>query len=30
MSEGSPLKVHVTGAYGLIGNLTYRHLSGKG
>ena len=29
MSEGRPLKVHVTGAYGLIGNLTYRHLSGK-
>ena len=29
MSEGRPLKVHVTGAYGLIGNLTYRHLSSK-
>jgi len=29
MSEGLPLKVHVTGAYGLIGNLTYRHLQSK-
>ena len=29
MSEGTPLKVHVTGAYGLIGNLTYRYLNMK-
>lgn len=29
MGEGRALKVHVTGAYGLIGNLTYRYLSAK-
>lgn len=27
MSTANPLKVHITGVYGLIGNLTYRHLS---
>src|SRR4051812_20650282 len=26
MSTASPLKVHVTGVYGLIGNLAYQHL----
>ena len=30
MTTGSPLKVHVTGVYGLIGNLVYRHLSEQG
>ncbi len=29
MRKGRPLKVHVTGVYGLIGNLTYRHLSAQ-
>ena len=27
MTETAPLKVHITGVYGLIGNLVYRHLS---
>ena len=27
--SGEPLKVHVTGVYGLIGNLVYKHLSTK-
>ncbi|SVC05588.1 uncharacterized protein METZ01_LOCUS258442, partial [marine metagenome] len=27
MSQNAPLKVHITGVYGLIGNLVYRHLS---
>lgn len=26
MSQPAPLKVHITGVYGLIGNLVYRHL----
>ena len=29
MNKENSLKVHVTGAYGLIGNLAYSHLSGK-
>jgi nucleoside-diphosphate-sugar epimerase len=29
MTQETPLKVHVTGAYGLIGNLVYRHLSAQ-
>lgn len=29
MTAEKPLKVHVTGVYGLIGNLTYRHLSAQ-
>ena len=29
MTEEKPLKVHVTGVYGLIGNLVYRHLSAQ-
>ena len=27
MTQTAPLKVHITGVYGLIGNLVYRHLS---
>jgi len=27
MTQVAPLKVHITGVYGLIGNLVYRHLS---
>jgi NAD+ dependent glucose-6-phosphate dehydrogenase len=27
MTQAAPLKVHITGVYGLIGNLVYRHLS---
>ncbi len=27
MTQPAPLKVHITGVYGLIGNLVYRHLS---
>jgi NAD+ dependent glucose-6-phosphate dehydrogenase len=30
MAENKPLKVHITGVYGLIGNLVYRHLSEQG
>ena len=29
MPTESPLKVHVTGVYGLIGNLVYQHLSAQ-
>ena len=29
MTETTQLKVHITGVYGLIGNLVYRHLSGQ-
>ena len=29
MSTTQPLKVHITGVYGLIGNLMYRHLSSQ-
>ena len=29
MTEEKPLNVHVTGVYGLIGNLVYRHLSAQ-
>ncbi len=27
MTQTAPLKVHITGVYGLIGNLVYRRLS---
>lgn len=27
MTQSTPLKVHITGVYGLVGNLVYRHLS---
>jgi UDP-glucose 4-epimerase len=30
MAKNKPLKVHITGVYGLIGNLVYRHLSKQG
>ena len=29
MTHNQPLKVHITGVYGLIGNLVYRHLSAQ-
>ena len=29
MSTKQPLKVHITGVYGLIGNLMYRHMSSQ-
>ena len=30
MSTATPLKVHITGVYGLIGNLAYQHLCAQG